>query len=252
MTIEAERPTAVAAAPSPRGTPADRTLRVVLIICALAGHRGGPAPVRRCSRPDLLAAAALVGAHAGLRRRRDVRPRTSRCTARPRPSPSASSPWSSGSSSPPRSPLLVGRSSPPRGHAVPPQLPAAEDRVQPRPVVRGHGLAIAIFRGDLRPATTPPTPSPGWAPTAGALAADALGALAIAAVIAVYEGAVRVRSLLRQRHVQAVPAMGVTLGLLAVHQPDGRPPASVWLLLAVGAPAARGLPRLRRRWPTGT
>ena len=69
---------------------------------------------------------------------------------------------------------------------------------------------------------------------AGALAADALGALAISAVIAVYEGAVRVRSLLRNVTSQAVPAMGVTLGLLAVISLTTSP-ASVWLLLAFGA-----------------
>ena len=62
------------------------------------------------------------------------------------------------------------------------------------------------------------------------MAADALGAFAIAIVMAVYEGAVRMRSVLQNPTSRAVPAMGVTIGLLAVLSLTASP-ASVWLLV---------------------
>ena len=69
---------------------------------------------------------------------------------------------------------------------------------------------------------------------AAALTADALGAFAIGSVIAVYEGTVRFRHLLRDAASQQVPAMGVTVALLAVTSLTASP-ASVWLLVGFGA-----------------
>ena len=92
--------------------------------------------------------------------------------------------------------------------------------------------AIAIFGAISRGHDTA-SPLTWAAAYLGALGADVLGSLALASVIAVYEGAVRMKSLMRDLTAQAVPAMGVTIGLLAVLSLTASP-ASVWLLVAFG------------------
>jgi len=94
-------------------------------------------------------------------------------------------------------------------------------------------VAVAIFHWLSADAHGAP-PVTWVAAYAAALTADALGAIAIGWVIAVYEGAVRLPQILRSAVAQQVPAMGVTVALLAVISLTVSP-ASVWLLVGFGA-----------------
>ena len=100
--------------------------------------------------------------------------------------------------------MLVHRKSPPLKVAFNVALLTAETSV-----------AIAIFPRSP-PAHHAAAPSPGWAPTAARWPRTRWARSPSAAVIAVYEGAVRRAVAAAQTASQAVPAMGVTLGLLAV------------------------------------
>jgi diguanylate cyclase (GGDEF)-like protein len=93
-------------------------------------------------------------------------------------------------------------------------------------------LAVAVFQAV---APLDPVAGPGaWlAAYAAALLADALGALAIACIISVYDGGVNILRLLSDAGSLVVPAMGVTLGLLAVTSIAASTTSS-WLLLACG------------------
>jgi diguanylate cyclase (GGDEF)-like protein len=93
-------------------------------------------------------------------------------------------------------------------------------------------VAVAIFRA-MTAGEHGAAPITWVAAYVAALTADALGAFAIGAVIAVYEGAMRLTQILREAASQQVPAMGVTIALLAVTSLTVSP-ASVWLLVGFG------------------
>jgi diguanylate cyclase (GGDEF)-like protein len=94
-------------------------------------------------------------------------------------------------------------------------------------------VAVAVFHA-LSAGAHAADPITWVASYAAALTADALGAFAIGSVIAVYEGAMRLPQILRDAVSQQVPAMGVTVALLAVLGLTVSP-ASVWLLVGFGA-----------------
>jgi diguanylate cyclase (GGDEF)-like protein len=93
-------------------------------------------------------------------------------------------------------------------------------------------VAIAVFSAIAGGAGTGPLT---WAAAyAGALTGDMVAALAVGCAITVYDGGVNWRSLLTDAGSLAVPAMGVTLGLIAVLTLSASLTAG-WLLLAFGA-----------------
>jgi diguanylate cyclase (GGDEF)-like protein len=77
------------------------------------------------------------------------------------------------------------------------------------------GFAVAVFRL-LAPEDGGAGPLSWAAAYAGALSADALSALAVAAVIALHDGGVNVRAALVEGVLQPMPAVAVTTSLLAV------------------------------------
>ncbi|SDF24094.1 diguanylate cyclase (GGDEF) domain-containing protein [Blastococcus aurantiacus] len=94
-------------------------------------------------------------------------------------------------------------------------------------------VAISVFSA-LAPSTGELTASSWLAAYAAALLADVLCALAIGAMIAVHDGGVNVRGLLTEAGSVLVPALGVTIGLLAVTSLVAST-SSAWLLVALGA-----------------
>jgi diguanylate cyclase (GGDEF)-like protein len=93
-------------------------------------------------------------------------------------------------------------------------------------------VAIAIF-GAISSGATSPGPITWLAAYAGALTADILGAVTVGCAIVAYDGGVNVRALMTDAGSLAVPAMGVTLGLIAVVTLAASTTAG-WLLLAFG------------------
>jgi diguanylate cyclase (GGDEF)-like protein len=99
-------------------------------------------------------------------------------------------------------------------------------------IIAETSVAVALFTAIASSATSP-GPLTWMAAYAGALAGDAVAALAVGCAIAVYDGSVNLRSLLTDAGSLAVPAMGVTLGLIAVVTLATSATAG-WLLLAFG------------------
>ena len=93
-------------------------------------------------------------------------------------------------------------------------------------------VAIAIFAA-ISSGATSPGPITWLAAYAGALAGDLVAAIAVGCAIAVYDGGVNIRALMTDAGSLAVPAMGVTLGLIAVLTLAASTTAG-WLLLAFG------------------
>jgi diguanylate cyclase (GGDEF)-like protein len=93
-------------------------------------------------------------------------------------------------------------------------------------------VAIALFTA-IAPGATSAGPLTWLAAYVGALVGDIVAAVAVGCAIAVYDGAVDVRSLMTEAGSLAVPAMGVTLGLIAVLTLESSTTAG-WLLLAFG------------------
>jgi diguanylate cyclase (GGDEF)-like protein len=93
-------------------------------------------------------------------------------------------------------------------------------------------VAIALFTA-IAPGAASTGPLTWLAAYAGALTGDAVAAIAVGCAIAVYDGSVNLRSLLTGAGSLAVPAMGVTLGLIAVLTLAASTTAG-WLLLAFG------------------
>ena len=99
-------------------------------------------------------------------------------------------------------------------------------------LVAETSIAVALFDA-ISSGATSPGPLTWLAAYAGALAADILGAITVGCAIAVYDGGVDVRALMTDAGSLAVPAMGVTLGLIAVLTLAASTAAG-WLLLAFG------------------
>jgi diguanylate cyclase (GGDEF)-like protein len=93
-------------------------------------------------------------------------------------------------------------------------------------------VAVAIFTA-ITSGVSSSGPLTWLAAYAGALTADLLGALTVGCAIAIYDGRVNVRGLMTEAGSLAVPAMGVTLGLIAVLTLAASTTAG-WLLLAFG------------------
>jgi diguanylate cyclase (GGDEF)-like protein len=93
-------------------------------------------------------------------------------------------------------------------------------------------VSVALFSAIASGATSP-GPITWLAAFVGALVADGLGALAIVCMIAVFDGGVNLRSLLSGAGSMAVPAMGVTLGLISVLSLAASTTAA-WLLVGFG------------------
>jgi diguanylate cyclase (GGDEF)-like protein len=93
-------------------------------------------------------------------------------------------------------------------------------------------VTIAIFAA-IASGATGPGPLTWLGAYAGALVADTFGVVAISAIITMYDGGVNLRSLLSEAGSYAVPAMGVTLGLIAVLCLVASPTAA-WLLVGSG------------------
>jgi diguanylate cyclase (GGDEF)-like protein len=94
-------------------------------------------------------------------------------------------------------------------------------------------LAVTVFHA-LAPAPGHPGPQSWLAAYVGALAANALSVMAIAWVIAQYEGELEVGRTLREAFLQPVPPMAVTMALIAVSSLAASL-SSAWLLAALGA-----------------
>ena len=99
-------------------------------------------------------------------------------------------------------------------------------------LVAETSVAVALF-GAISAGSSSPGPLTWLAAYAGALAADILGAVVVGCAIAAYDGDVNVRALMTDAGSLAVPAMGVTLGLIAVVTLAASTTAG-WLLLAFG------------------
>ena len=93
-------------------------------------------------------------------------------------------------------------------------------------------VAIALFTA-IAPDATSPGPLTWLAAYAGALAGDVVAAIAVGCAITIYDGSVDIRSLLTDAGSLAVPAMGATLGLIAVLTLAASTTGG-WLLLAFG------------------
>jgi diguanylate cyclase (GGDEF)-like protein len=99
-------------------------------------------------------------------------------------------------------------------------------------LVAETSVAVALFTA-ISSGSSSPGPLTWLAAFAGALAADVLGAITVGCAIAAYDGGVNVRALMTDAGSLAVPAMGVTLGLIAVVTLAASTTAG-WLLLAFG------------------
>jgi diguanylate cyclase (GGDEF)-like protein len=93
-------------------------------------------------------------------------------------------------------------------------------------------VALALFHA-LSPDTAVAGPATWLAAYVAALVADGLGVVAISTIIAVYDGGVNLRALLSTTGSLQVPAMGITLGLVAVTSLAASP-TSAWLLGGLG------------------
>jgi diguanylate cyclase (GGDEF)-like protein len=233
VTLELDSPTTATAASPPRGTAFDRTIRVLLITCVLAGlgiallpPLGGAALIPSLQLPWWALTLGFVVAEVfvlNIQARRETQAISF-----------SEIPLVLGLFLAAPFAMLVGRvlasgavmilhrKSPPLKIAFNLALHLSDTCV-----------AIAIFRVISRGHDTA-SPLTWAAAYLGILGADVLGCLALASVIAVYEGAVRMKSLMRDLTSQAVPAMGVTIGLLAVLSLSTSA-ASVWLLIVFGA-----------------
>jgi diguanylate cyclase (GGDEF)-like protein len=100
-------------------------------------------------------------------------------------------------------------------------------------LIGSTSVAISLFSA-LAPDTGEVSLLAGLATYAAALVADVMCAVAICALIAVYDGGATVRGLLSEAGSLLVPAVGVTIGLLAVTSLTASV-SSAWLLLALGA-----------------
>jgi diguanylate cyclase (GGDEF)-like protein len=100
-------------------------------------------------------------------------------------------------------------------------------------LVAETSVAIAIFDAITTGVASSPGPITWLAAYAGALAGDIVAAIAVGCAIAVYDGGVDIRALMTDAGSLAVPAMGVTLGLIAVLTLAASTAAG-WLLLAFG------------------
>jgi diguanylate cyclase (GGDEF)-like protein len=94
-------------------------------------------------------------------------------------------------------------------------------------------VSIALFHA-LTAGTATPGPVTWLAAYVAGLVPDALAALVISGVIVAYDGAVNLRSLLSNAGSVQLPAMGVTIGLVAVISLTASRTSS-WLLVALGA-----------------
>ena len=233
MTTQIDQPSIATAAPSPRSTPLDRTVRVLLITGVLVGigavllpSAGAPSLIPALELPWWALTLGFVVAEIFVL---NIQVRRESQALSFSEIPLVLGLFFAGPFA-----VVAGRILATSGvmlfHRKSPPLKIAFNLAL---VTADTGLAIAVFRliSGGGHAAGPLT----WlAAYCGAMAGDALDALAIALVMAVYEGAVRMRSVLRNVTNQAVPAMGVTIGLLAVLSLTASP-ASVWLLVAFGA-----------------
>jgi diguanylate cyclase (GGDEF)-like protein len=99
-------------------------------------------------------------------------------------------------------------------------------------VLAQTSVTITLFAA-IAAGATHPGPLTWLAAYAGALVADGFGVLAISAIIRMYDGGVNLRSLISGGGSYAVPAMGVTLGLIAVLSLVAST-AAAWLLVVCG------------------
>jgi diguanylate cyclase (GGDEF)-like protein len=112
------------------------------------------------------------------------------------------------------------------------RLPLLKTTFNLASIVADTSVAVALFAA-LAPATGQAGPASWVAAYVAALVADALTRLAIGGVIAVHDGGMSVGTLLRKAAPAQVPAMGVTIALVAVTALAASP-VSAWLLAGFG------------------